>query len=104
LGARAHARRPGLRPLRRPRVPRRAARRQGMSVAQEDDDEAKKASATPATPARGPATIDPETVPVRRVTWRPSYRLIPSRYPTVGLYRAIAHPPPPAPGLARERI
>jgi len=63
-----------------------------MSVAQEAEAEAKKASATPATPARGPATIDPETVPVRRVTWRPSYRLIPSRYPTVGLYDAIADP------------
>jgi hypothetical protein len=36
--------------------------------------------------------IDPETVPVRRVSWRPSYRLIPSRYPTVGLYDAIADP------------
>jgi len=63
-----------------------------MSVAHEAEAEAKKASATPATPARGPATIDPETVPVRRVTWRPSYRLIPSRYPTVGLYDAIADP------------
>ena len=27
-----------------------------------------------------------------RVSWRPSYRLIPSRYPTVGLYDAIADP------------
>jgi hypothetical protein len=36
--------------------------------------------------------IDPTSVPVRRVSWRPSYRLIPSRYPTVGLYDAIADP------------
>jgi len=31
------------------------------------------------------SAVDPKTVPVRRVSWRPSYRLIPSRYPTVGL-------------------
>ena len=31
-------------------------------------------------------------MPVHRVSWRPSYRLIPSRYPTVGLYDAIADP------------
>ena len=31
-------------------------------------------------------------MPLRRVSWRPSYRLIPSRYPTVGLYDAIADP------------
>lgn len=36
--------------------------------------------------------IDAASVPVRRVSWRPSYRLIPSRYPTVGLYDAIADP------------
>ena len=34
--------------------------------------------------------IDPASVPLARVSWRPSYRLIPSRYPTVGLYDAIA--------------
>jgi hypothetical protein len=34
--------------------------------------------------------IDPASVPKARVSWRPSYRLIPSRYPTVGLYDAIA--------------
>src|ERR1700760_1183027 len=33
--------------------------------------------------------IDPASVPTARVSWRPSYRLIPSRYPTVGLYDAI---------------
>jgi hypothetical protein len=38
------------------------------------------------------STVDAATVPVRRVSWRPSYRLIPSRYPTVGLYDAIADP------------
>ena len=36
--------------------------------------------------------IDPAAVPLARVSWRPSYRLIPSRYPTVGLYDAIADP------------
>ena len=35
-------------------------------------------------------SIDPGSVPLARVSWRPSYRLIPSRYPTVGLYDAIA--------------
>jgi len=44
-----------------------------------------------AAPPRA-AKIDPRAVPVRRVSWRPSYRLIPSRYPTVGLYDAIADP------------
>ncbi|MEO6363952.1 MAG: RES family NAD+ phosphorylase [Caldimonas sp.] len=38
------------------------------------------------------STIDPAQVPLARVSWRPSYRLIPSRYPTVGLYDAIADP------------
>ena len=33
-----------------------------------------------------------EDVPVTPVSWKPSYRLIPSRYPTVGLYDAIADP------------
>ena len=36
--------------------------------------------------------VDPASVPLARVSWRPSYRLIPSRYPTVGLYDAIADP------------
>lgn len=36
--------------------------------------------------------VDAGKVPLRRVSWRPSYRLIPSRYPTVGLYDAIADP------------
>lgn len=36
--------------------------------------------------------IAPASVPTARVSWRPSYRLIPSRYPTVGLYDAIADP------------
>jgi hypothetical protein len=36
--------------------------------------------------------LDAVTPPTRRVIWRPSYRLIPSRYPTVGLYDAIADP------------
>ena len=36
--------------------------------------------------------VDAGKLAVRRVSWRPSYRLIPSRYPTVGLYDAIADP------------
>jgi len=36
--------------------------------------------------------IDPESIPVALTRWTPSYRLIPSRYPTVGLYDAIADP------------
>lgn len=33
-----------------------------------------------------------ELVPIEQVNWRPCYRLIASRYPTVGLYDAIADP------------
>ena len=36
--------------------------------------------------------VDAAALAIRRVSWRPSYRLIPSRYPTVGLYDAIADP------------
>jgi hypothetical protein len=36
--------------------------------------------------------IEAELVPVRAVAWKPSYRLIASRYPAVGLYDAIADP------------
>jgi len=36
--------------------------------------------------------IEAGDVPVRAVAWKPSYRLIASRYPTVGLYDAIADP------------
>jgi len=36
--------------------------------------------------------IDPGAIPVAITRWTPSYRLIPSRYPTVGLYDAIADP------------
>lgn len=39
--------------------------------------------------AGGPSAGD---VPVARVVWRPSYRLIPSRFPIVGLYDTIADP------------
>jgi hypothetical protein len=49
-------------------------------------------SAAARAPASAAAKIDPASVPVHRVSWRPSYRLIPSRYPTVGLYDAIADP------------
>jgi RES domain-containing protein len=34
----------------------------------------------------------PKSVPVQATEWRPSYRLIPSRYPTVGLYDRVADP------------
>jgi hypothetical protein len=33
-----------------------------------------------------------DEIPLRAVAWKPSYRLIASRYPTVGLYDAIADP------------
>jgi hypothetical protein len=59
-----------------------------MSAAHEVAAEA----TAPAVEAPRPKRIDAATVPVRRVSWRPSYRLIPSRYPTVGLYDAIADP------------
>ena len=36
--------------------------------------------------------IDPAKIPLARTVWRPSYRLIPTRFPTVGLYDAIADP------------
>ena len=36
--------------------------------------------------------IEADEVPVRAVAWKPCYRLIASRYPTVGLYDAIADP------------
>ncbi len=32
------------------------------------------------------------TLPLRRVRWRPSFRLIPSRFPPVGLYDDVADP------------
>ena len=35
---------------------------------------------------------DDDEPAISRVSWRPSYRLIPSRFPTVGLYDAIADP------------
>jgi hypothetical protein len=37
-------------------------------------------------------SLAPTSIPVRPTRWRPSYRLIPSRYPTVGLYDRIADP------------
>ncbi|WP_217703954.1 RES family NAD+ phosphorylase [Piscinibacter koreensis] len=36
--------------------------------------------------------IDVTRIPVEHTLWKASYRLIPSRYPTVGLYDAIADP------------
>jgi len=36
--------------------------------------------------------IDPARIPVVTTTWKPSYRLIASRYPTVSLYDDIADP------------
>ena len=40
-------------------------------------------------PARGPSI---NGLLVTAIEWRPSYRLIPSRYPTVGLYDRVADP------------
>ena len=37
-------------------------------------------------------TVDAATIPVRATLWKPCYRLIPSRYPTVGLYDRVADP------------
>ncbi|MBC8057181.1 MAG: RES family NAD+ phosphorylase [Rhizobiales bacterium] len=37
-------------------------------------------------------TVSTKTIPVTAIEWRPSYRLIPSRYPTVGLYDRVADP------------
>ncbi len=37
-------------------------------------------------------TLAPNDIPRAWVDWRPSYRLIPSRYPTVGLYDRVADP------------
>ena len=34
----------------------------------------------------------PKNIPLCDIDWRPSYRLIPSRYPTVGLYDRVADP------------
>ena len=36
--------------------------------------------------------IDAGTIPLRQVDWKSSHRLIASRYPTIGLYDAIADP------------
>ena len=36
--------------------------------------------------------IDPAKIPLSHAVWRPSHRLIPSRYPTVGLYDGVADP------------
>jgi hypothetical protein len=33
-----------------------------------------------------------DQIPITATNWRPSYRLIPSRYPTVGLYDRVADP------------
>ena len=37
-------------------------------------------------------TVSPKNIPLTAIEWRPSYRLIPSRYPTVGLYDRVADP------------
>ena len=36
--------------------------------------------------------VGPKNIPISPTEWRPSYRLIPSRYPTVGLYDRVADP------------
>src|SRR4051794_36122911 len=72
LGAEPHAGRPGRRSLRRAPLPRRAARGQGLVAAA--------------------ALPQASSIPARATLWKPCYRLIPSRYPTVGLYDRIADP------------
>ncbi|HZT55419.1 MAG TPA: RES family NAD+ phosphorylase [Burkholderiaceae bacterium] len=37
-------------------------------------------------------SVAPKSIPLSVTEWRPSYRLIPSRYPTVGLYDRVADP------------
>ena len=37
-------------------------------------------------------TLSLQSIPIAPTEWRPCHRLIPSRYPTVGLYDAIADP------------
>lgn len=37
-------------------------------------------------------SLNPKQIPVTPTVWRPCHRLIPSRYPTVGLFDAIADP------------
>lgn len=37
-------------------------------------------------------SVSPRSVPLAAIEWRSSYRLIPSRYPTVGLYDRVADP------------
>ena len=47
-------------------------------------------TSTPSAAAK--PDVDPEDIPTTPIAWRPCYRLIPSRYPTVGLFDAIADP------------
>lgn len=37
-------------------------------------------------------SVAPKSIPLTAIEWRPSYRLIPSRYPIVGLYDRVADP------------
>lgn len=36
--------------------------------------------------------LEASAIPVGRVTWRPAYRIVPSRYPPVGLFDRVASP------------
>jgi hypothetical protein len=36
--------------------------------------------------------INPASIPVRRISWRPAWRLVPSRYPSIGPWDRIADP------------
>lgn len=36
--------------------------------------------------------LDVASIPVRRVAWRPAYRIVPSRFPPVGVWDRIARP------------
>jgi RES domain len=60
---------------------------------------ARSAQGSPVSAARKKAAArtaaaapDAASIPLRQVDWQPSLRLIASRYPTVGLYDAIADP------------
>ena len=39
-----------------------------------------------------PASNDPQAFPLRRVQWRPGFRIVPTRFPTVYLFDRVADP------------
>ena len=39
-----------------------------------------------------PVSLSPDLIPVRRATWRPAFRIIPSRFPPIDLFERVADP------------